>query len=164
MPDRCTPSQKPAPHAFETSERGEAAPADSARHRVRPASPEQRVQDDGVDRGLINLFIQVDIERQFESLQKEWMRRRVHHSIQTTRTDQRHRLRMFPNVCPARQTAFPVRSSNVGESEGWQISVRAQPRETLNKAVLRGSKCSAIPVPAFGLSFFALPPDSAGRS
>ena len=58
MPDRCTPSQQPARHAFETRERGEAAPADSARHRVRPASPEQRVQDDGVDRGLINLFMQ----------------------------------------------------------------------------------------------------------
>ena len=73
MPDRCTPSQQPAPHAFETRERGAAAPADSARHRVRPASPEQRVQDDGVDRGLINRFIQVVIERQFEFLQKEWM-------------------------------------------------------------------------------------------
>ena len=29
--------------------------------------------DDGVDRGLINLFIQADIERQFEFVQKEWM-------------------------------------------------------------------------------------------
>jgi len=73
VPDRCTPSQQPAPQAFETRERAEAAPSDSARHRVRPASPEQRVQDDGVDRGLINLFIQVVIERQFEFLQKEWM-------------------------------------------------------------------------------------------
>jgi Dyp-type peroxidase family len=31
-------------------------------------------QDDGVDRGLINLFIQADIERQFEFVQKEWMK------------------------------------------------------------------------------------------
>ena len=31
-------------------------------------------QDDGVDRGLINLFIQSDIERQFEFVQKEWMK------------------------------------------------------------------------------------------
>jgi Dyp-type peroxidase family len=31
------------------------------------------LQDDGVDRGLINLFIQTDIERQFEFIQKEWM-------------------------------------------------------------------------------------------
>ena len=31
------------------------------------------LQDDGVDRGLINLFIQADIERQFEFIQKEWM-------------------------------------------------------------------------------------------
>lgn len=29
--------------------------------------------DDGVDRGLVNLFIQTDIERQFEFVQKEWM-------------------------------------------------------------------------------------------
>ena len=32
------------------------------------------LQDDGVDRGLINLFIQADIERQFEFVQKEWMK------------------------------------------------------------------------------------------
>ena len=32
------------------------------------------VEDDGVDRGLINLFIQADIERQFEFVQKEWMK------------------------------------------------------------------------------------------
>jgi Dyp-type peroxidase family len=31
------------------------------------------LEDDGVDRGLINLFIQADIERQFEFVQKEWM-------------------------------------------------------------------------------------------
>ena len=29
--------------------------------------------DDGIDRGLVNLFIQADIERQFEFVQKEWM-------------------------------------------------------------------------------------------
>jgi Dyp-type peroxidase family len=32
------------------------------------------LQDDGVDRGLINLFIQADIERQFEFVQREWMK------------------------------------------------------------------------------------------
>ena len=32
------------------------------------------LHDDGVDRGLINLFIQADIERQFEFVQKEWMK------------------------------------------------------------------------------------------
>ena len=32
------------------------------------------LEDDGVDRGLINLFIQADIERQFEFVQKEWMK------------------------------------------------------------------------------------------
>jgi Dyp-type peroxidase family len=32
------------------------------------------LQDDGIDRGLINLFIQADIERQFEFVQKEWMK------------------------------------------------------------------------------------------
>ena len=31
------------------------------------------LEDDGVDRGLINLFIQADIERQFEFVQYEWM-------------------------------------------------------------------------------------------
>jgi Dyp-type peroxidase family len=31
------------------------------------------LEDDGVDRGLINLFIQADIERQFEFVQREWM-------------------------------------------------------------------------------------------
>lgn len=32
------------------------------------------LQDDGADRGLINLFITADIERQFEFVQKEWMK------------------------------------------------------------------------------------------
>lgn len=32
------------------------------------------MEDDGIDRGLINLFIQADIERQFEFVQKEWMK------------------------------------------------------------------------------------------
>jgi Dyp-type peroxidase family len=32
------------------------------------------LEDDGVDRGLINIFIQADIERQFEFVQKEWMK------------------------------------------------------------------------------------------
>jgi Dyp-type peroxidase family len=32
------------------------------------------LEDDGVDRGLINLFIQADIERQFEFVQHEWMK------------------------------------------------------------------------------------------
>jgi Dyp-type peroxidase family len=32
------------------------------------------LRDDGVDRGLVNLFIQADIERQFEFVQKEWMK------------------------------------------------------------------------------------------
>ena len=39
-----------------------------------PHLPEGVLEDDGVDRGLINLFIQADIERQFEFVQKEWMR------------------------------------------------------------------------------------------
>jgi Dyp-type peroxidase family len=30
-------------------------------------------EDDGVDRGLVNMFIVADIERQFEFVQKEWM-------------------------------------------------------------------------------------------
>ena len=32
------------------------------------------LDDDGMDRGLINLFINADIERQFEFVQKEWMK------------------------------------------------------------------------------------------
>jgi Dyp-type peroxidase family len=39
-----------------------------------PHLPDGVLEDDGVDRGLINLFIQVDIERQFEFVQKEWMK------------------------------------------------------------------------------------------
>ncbi|MBV9174566.1 MAG: peroxidase [Chloroflexi bacterium] len=31
------------------------------------------LEDDGVDRGLVNMFINADIERQFEFVQKEWM-------------------------------------------------------------------------------------------
>lgn len=31
------------------------------------------LEDDGVDRGIINIFIQADIERQFEFVQREWM-------------------------------------------------------------------------------------------
>ncbi|WFU91317.1 peroxidase (plasmid) [Rhizobium sp. CC1099] len=32
------------------------------------------LEDDGIDRGLVNLFIQADIERQFEFVQTEWMK------------------------------------------------------------------------------------------
>ena len=39
-----------------------------------PRLAEGALEDDGVDRGLINLFIQADIERQFEFVQKEWMK------------------------------------------------------------------------------------------
>ena len=38
-----------------------------------PHLPDGAHEDDGVDRGLVNLFIQADIERQFEFVQKEWM-------------------------------------------------------------------------------------------
>jgi Dyp-type peroxidase family len=38
-----------------------------------PHLPEGVTEDDGVDRGLIQLMIQADIERQFEFVQKEWM-------------------------------------------------------------------------------------------
>jgi Dyp-type peroxidase family len=39
-----------------------------------PHLPDGVLEDDGVDRGLINLFIQADIERQFEFVQREWMK------------------------------------------------------------------------------------------
>ena len=39
-----------------------------------PSLSEGVLDDDGVDRGLINLFIQADIERQFEFVQREWMK------------------------------------------------------------------------------------------
>jgi Dyp-type peroxidase family len=39
-----------------------------------PHLPDGILEDDGVDRGLINLFIQSDIERQFEFVQREWMK------------------------------------------------------------------------------------------
>jgi Dyp-type peroxidase family len=39
-----------------------------------PPLPEGVLEDDGIDRGLINLFIQSDIERQFEFVQREWMK------------------------------------------------------------------------------------------
>jgi Dyp-type peroxidase family len=39
-----------------------------------PHLPDGALEDDGVDRGLINLFINADIERQFEFVQKEWMK------------------------------------------------------------------------------------------
>ena len=39
-----------------------------------PLLNEGVLEDDGVDRGLINMFIQADIERQFEFVQKEWMK------------------------------------------------------------------------------------------
>ena len=39
-----------------------------------PHLPDGVLEDDGVDRGLINLFINADIERQFEFVQKEWMK------------------------------------------------------------------------------------------
>jgi len=110
------PSPQPAPHAFETRERGEAAPADSARHRVRPASPEQRVQDDGVDRGLINLFIQEISSGEFIRLDPN-----DQDPINVTGGE-------CSQMSVPRQTAFPVRSSNVRESEGWRISVRARPK------------------------------------
>lgn len=39
-----------------------------------PHLPDGMLEDDGADRGLINLFINADIERQFEFVQKEWMK------------------------------------------------------------------------------------------
>ena len=39
-----------------------------------PHLPDGALQDDGVDRGLAALFIQADIERQFEFVQYEWMK------------------------------------------------------------------------------------------
>jgi hypothetical protein len=39
-----------------------------------PLLKEGALDDDGVDRGLINMFIQADIERQFEFVQHEWMK------------------------------------------------------------------------------------------
>ena len=39
-----------------------------------PLLREGALEDDGVDRGLINMFIQADIERQFEFVQHEWMK------------------------------------------------------------------------------------------
>jgi Dyp-type peroxidase family len=38
-----------------------------------PLLEDGALEDDGVDRGLINMFIQADIERQFEFVQNEWM-------------------------------------------------------------------------------------------
>jgi Dyp-type peroxidase family len=38
-----------------------------------PLLEDGALQDDGVDRGLINMFVQADIERQFEFVQNEWM-------------------------------------------------------------------------------------------
>ncbi len=39
-----------------------------------PHLPYGTLEDDGVDRGLVNLFIQANIERQFEFVQNEWMK------------------------------------------------------------------------------------------
>jgi deferrochelatase/peroxidase EfeB len=39
-----------------------------------PRLPDGVLENDGIDRGLINLFIQADIERQFEFVQLEWMK------------------------------------------------------------------------------------------
>lgn len=38
-----------------------------------PPLKEGELEDDGIDRGLVQLLIQADIERQFEFIQKEWM-------------------------------------------------------------------------------------------
>ncbi|MBV8106339.1 MAG: peroxidase [Hyphomicrobiales bacterium] len=38
-----------------------------------PHLPESALEDDGVDRGIVQMLIQADIERQFEFVQKEWM-------------------------------------------------------------------------------------------
>jgi Dyp-type peroxidase family len=39
-----------------------------------PLLPDGALEDDGVDRGLVNMFINADIERQFEFVQNEWMK------------------------------------------------------------------------------------------
>src|ERR1700748_873633 len=39
-----------------------------------PLLAEGVLEEDGVDRGLINMFINADIERQFEFVQHEWMK------------------------------------------------------------------------------------------
>jgi Dyp-type peroxidase family len=38
-----------------------------------PHLPQGALKDDGVDRGIVQLLIQADIERQFEFVQKEWV-------------------------------------------------------------------------------------------
>src|ERR1700751_3619861 len=39
-----------------------------------PHLQDRALDDDGIDRGIINIFINADIERQFEFVQKEWMK------------------------------------------------------------------------------------------
>jgi deferrochelatase/peroxidase EfeB len=39
-----------------------------------PSLADGALEDDGVDRGLIQLIIQADIERQFEFVQNEWLK------------------------------------------------------------------------------------------
>ena len=93
-----------------------------------PHLPDGALEDDGVDRGLINLFIQADIERQFEFVQKEWMKGGEFIGTRSERAgpDQRRRRRRLANVGARRQATVPVRSADLRQGQGRRISVRSR--------------------------------------
>ena len=86
------------------------------------------LEDDGVDRGLINLFIQADIERQFEFVQKEWMKGGEFIGLDPNEQDPINGVggEGSQMVGARRQAAVPVRSADLRQSEGWRISVRSR--------------------------------------
>ena len=85
------------------------------------------LEDDGVDRGLINLFIQADIERQFEFVQKEWMKGGEFIGLDSSEQDPINGVggEGSQTVGARRQTTVLVRSSDLHQSEGRRISVRS---------------------------------------
>ena len=85
------------------------------------------LEDDGVDRGLINLFIQADIERQFEFVQHEWMKGGEFLGLDPNEQDPINGVGGEGSQMSGagRQATVPVRSAYLRQSEGWRISVRA---------------------------------------
>ena len=106
----------------------EAASADPARRRVWPASAGQRARGrqcrsrpgQPLHPGRYRTAVRVRPERMDE-------RRRVHRArSKRAGPDQRCRRRRFAAVRARRQATVPVRSSDLRQSEGWRISVRAR--------------------------------------
>ena len=93
-----------------------------------PHLPEGVLEDDGVERGLAALFIQADIERQFEFVQYEWMKGGEFIGLDPQRagSDQCRERRWFADVGAGRQAPLPLRPADLRQRQGRRVPVRSR--------------------------------------